>query len=130
VEEVELIAAACRAVAGSGPARLALGGALWLPRRRPGVLAVGLEDLGGALAHTQAALSAGLADAGVYRPESRPFLAHVTVARVRHRERLRGRELAPPPPSLTFEADTITLYRSDLTPAGASYEALATVSTR
>jgi 2'-5' RNA ligase len=94
------------------------------------VLAVGLEDLDGALTRTQAALSSALAAAGVYRPESRPFLAHVTVARVRHRERLRGRELAPPPPSLTFDADAVTLYQSNLTPAGARYETLASISTR
>jgi RNA 2',3'-cyclic 3'-phosphodiesterase len=125
--EVELIAGACRAMAAAGAARLRFAGALWLPPRRPGVLAVELEDLGGTLAPAQAALSGTLAEAGVYRPEARPFLAHVTVARLRRRERLRGRELQAPPPSLTFEADTVTLYRSNLARGGASYEALVTV---
>jgi len=128
--EIDLITGACRAVAGAGAARLRVDGALWLPPRRPGVLAVGLEDLGGTLAPAQAALSTALAGAGVYRPESRPFLAHVTVARLRRRERLRGRGLEPRPPSLMFEADTVTLYRSSLARGGASYESLAAVSMR
>jgi 2'-5' RNA ligase len=140
-DDVQRIAAICLTLAGSGAARLRVTGSLWLPARRPSVLAVALEDLDGTLARAQSALSAALVAEGLYRPESRPYLAHVTVARVRSRgsvrgggpargaepSRSRGFEL-PPPPALTFEADTVTLYRSRLERAGASYEALVRVS--
>ena len=61
----------------------AVGAALGLPPRRPRVLAVVLRDSNRALGPIQAALSGRLASLGAYRPERRPFLPHVTVARVR-----------------------------------------------
>jgi 2'-5' RNA ligase len=127
--EVARIADACGTVAGIGAMRLRVGAGLWLPARRPSVLAVSLGDMNGALAPAQRALSGALAAAGVYRPESRPYLPHVTVARVRRGERVRRRELEPPP-SLVFEADTVTLYRSLLGRSGARYEPLAAISLR
>ena len=126
VDKLEEILAACRTVADHRAMELALGAALWLPRRRPRVLAVGLDEIGGKLAGTQEVLSRALAAGGWYVPEKRPFLAHVTVARVPSGVRLQAPELPPPPP-VRFEASRITLYRSRLGAGGARYEALGTI---
>jgi RNA 2',3'-cyclic 3'-phosphodiesterase len=125
--EVEPIAAACQTALGgaSGP-ELGLGAGLWLPPRRPRVLGVRLDDSSGALAHIQDAVCTALSDGGWYKPEKRPFLAHVTVARVPARARVRAIEL-PPLQSLRFRAMAVTLYRSRLQRSGARYEPLASV---
>jgi 2'-5' RNA ligase len=61
---------------------------------------------------------------GVYRPERRPWLPHVTVARFRDRPRL-----APPPPDLgEIGVVRAALYSSSLRPGGALYHALETVA--
>jgi 2'-5' RNA ligase len=94
---------------------LTLGAARWLPRRRPRVLAVEIEDRGGGLAALQAAVVAGLQAAIGFAPERRRFLAHVTVGRVRSRG-------APPPagdlPAVEsgapFALAALTLMRSRL----------------
>jgi 2'-5' RNA ligase len=124
--EVEAILDACATVAAFPAASLTVGDALWLPPRRPRVLAVRLIDAGGRLAEAQAALSTGLSRGGWYTPEARPFLAHVTVARVARGARAPAGEL-PPPPELAFEAERVTLYRSRLSSGGARYEPLGTV---
>jgi 2'-5' RNA ligase len=122
--EIDSIGAACAgAVAGREPCSLALGGALWLPPRRPRVVAVDLDDHGSALASVQASLSDALAAGGWYRPESRPFLAHVTVARVGSGARVRAGELPALDP-VAFAGSTVTLYRSRPSPRGARYEPL------
>lgn len=126
LDDVEAIAAACRAAAARPAARLALGRAVWLPRRRPGALAVELDDAGERLGAVQAALAEGLASGGWYEPEQRPFYAHVTVARVRKGTRIRGTELAAPEP-LRFAGEVVTLFRSRLVRSGARYEPLASV---
>jgi RNA 2',3'-cyclic 3'-phosphodiesterase len=120
------ILAACGAVAGRRAAELSVGEGIWLPRRRPRVLAVELEDPAGGLNTTQAELSEALAAGGWYVPEKRPFLAHVTVARVAAAKRPRASEL-PAPPQVRFEGSRVTLYRSRLGPGGARYEPLGTV---
>jgi len=95
-----------------------------VPRQRPRLLALDLEDAGGAAGAAQAAMSDALASAGLYEPESRPFWAHLTLARVK-----RGARPAPfeadSPPGEPFEASDLTLYRSTLRPQGAFYEPLA-----
>lgn len=107
---------------------LALGEAAWLPPHRPGVLAARVADGDGALAGLQADVAAALEGVGVPAPE-RPFLAHVTVARVRRGtvvpEELRR---AGGPPATGFAAPAVTLLRSRLSPAGASYEAVSRVA--
>ncbi len=125
-EGVPDILTACETVSGRAAAVLKLGGALWLPPRRPGVLAIGLEDVGGRLAAVQATLSAALAVGGSYRPEIRAFLPHVTVARVRRAARMRRRGLAGPH-QLEFVGRAVTLFRSHTDPRGARYEPLGTV---
>lgn len=126
VEEIEEIGAACEAVASSSPPELSFGDAVWLPVRRPRVLAVEIEDPAGELAAAQAGLSKALAAGGWYAPEPRAFLAHVTVARVAKGGRARPREL-PPAPALDLESSSITLFRSRLGAGGAHYEPLRTV---
>jgi RNA 2',3'-cyclic 3'-phosphodiesterase len=124
-DDLRLIAEACAVIRGRGAIELHGGEAVALPRRRPRVLAVSLEDSGGALAAVQAALSEALHAGGFYEPEERPFYGHVTVARAgRHARIPRTALLAPPPPALRFRASQVVLYRSHLRRGGASYEPL------
>jgi 2'-5' RNA ligase len=114
-----------------GVAGLALGAPLWLPRRRPRVLAVALEDRHGQLGVLQARLVEELVAGAWYEPEARPYLPHVTVARVRSGGAPRLGE--PPtaargggaPPVLSFDAAAVVLYRSHLSAGGARHEPLA-----
>ena len=125
--EVQPILDACLRVAAIPPASLALDATLWLPSRRPRVLAVRLADDDRRLAAAQAALSDALSAGGWYAPQARPFLAHVTVARVaRDVSQARATELAPPP-SRSFKGERVTLYRSRLSSTGARYEALGSI---
>ncbi|MGZ4218673.1 MAG: RNA 2',3'-cyclic phosphodiesterase [Solirubrobacteraceae bacterium] len=128
--DVEAVAGACGVVAGMPAAELRVGGGVWLPPRRPRVLAVELSDDGGRLGAVQSALSDALAAGGWYRPEKRPFLAHVTVARVRKGARVRrGSELPDVPGDQVFCGSRVTLFRSRLSSSGARYEGLASFQT-
>jgi 2'-5' RNA ligase len=130
VGSVDAVADACGAVRGMPAPELRVGRGIWLPPRRPGVLAVALDDLGARLGAMQAALSAALAGGGWYRPEKRGFLPHVTVGRVGRGARVgRRTELPEVAGELSFSASTVTLFRSRLSPAGARYEGLASVET-
>ena len=125
-EEVPAITAALEGAA-RPVTQLSLGGAVWLPRRRPRVLAVELADGDGALAAVQRDLAAALAEAVAWTPERRPFFAHVTVARVR--AAAKNLPDAGEPPALgPFAARAVTLFRSHMSPHGARYEALARAS--
>jgi len=130
VGEIEAVARACGVVAGMPAAELRVGRGIWLPARRPSVLAVELADDGGRLGAVQSALSEALAEGGWYRPEERPFLPHVTVGRVGRGARVgRGSELPDVPDGGSFGPTTVTLFRSRLSPSGARYEGLASVGT-
>jgi 2'-5' RNA ligase len=118
----ELVEACATGV--GGVAGLALGEPLWLPRRRPRVLAVGVEDRHGALTALQERLVERLAADDWHEPELRPYLPHVTVARVRRGAAPRAREL-PPLTGLAFDGAAVVLYRSRLSQAGARYEPLS-----
>jgi RNA 2',3'-cyclic 3'-phosphodiesterase len=124
--QIEEIAAACGVVAGEPVLEPRLGEPVWLPARRPRVLAVRLDDASGGLARVQAALSAALAGGGWYAPESRPFLGHVTVARMAKDARIRPPRLEPPP-AVDVHCSRVTLYRSRLGSGGARYEPLSAV---
>ncbi len=124
--EVGAIADACAVLAVQPAASLSLGEAIWLPERRPHVLAVTLQDTAGALAGAQATLSEVLAAGGWYEPEQRPYLGHVTVARAGRGTRVPRRPLSAPE-ALQFQARRVTLYRSRLSRAGARYEPLTTI---
>lgn len=118
--------AAFGALPAGPPPRLTPVGVRSLPPRNPRLFALDLEDEGGRAAALQASASAALEARGWYRPEKRPFWPHLTLARVKRRER-RVAPLPdhPPPPSEPFEAPVVTLYRSTLRPQGALYEPLA-----
>ena len=118
VEEIDAVAAACRVAAGMPAAELRVGRGLWLPARRPRVLAVELADVGGRLGAVQAALSEALATGGWYTPEQRRFFPHVTVGRVGRGARVgRGSELPVVGEEVAFEGSTVTLFRSRLSSA-------------
>jgi 2'-5' RNA ligase len=122
-EDVERVAAVLGRLPPWEPPRLALADGLLLPPRRARVLTVALADPDGVLGALQAAVSAGLAEAGLYEPEARPFRAHVTVARLRPGARA-PRQLHGSPEQLSFGAGPVTLYRSLLARGGAVYEPL------
>lgn len=104
---------------------LALGEALWLPPRRPRALTVAVADGEGALGALQADVVAALERAVGFEAERRPYLPHVTVARVRANARAPRLRLAPPAPrGEPFAATALTLLRSRPSPRGARYEAL------
>lgn len=126
--DVPGIGAACAAgVAGCAPVRLRLGEALLLPRRRPRVAGVAVDDAGGQLGRLQASLVRALVDGNWHEPERRPFLAHVTAARLSPTLRLARDEVLVDPPAQGFVASSVSLYRSHTGPAGARYEALTRV---
>jgi RNA 2',3'-cyclic 3'-phosphodiesterase len=117
----EPVVAAMPAVLPAG-GELRLGRARLLPPRRPRVLAVELEDPSGSCGAVQAAVAGALAGAGLYEPEHRRWLPHVTVGRARGPVD-RGAPLPAVEP-VAFRAETVTLYRSHLGRAPARYEAV------
>jgi RNA 2',3'-cyclic 3'-phosphodiesterase len=123
VGEIDPIGAACASVATLPDVELSLGTPVWLPARRPRVLAVELGDPRAGLREIQGTLSRALRAGGFYEPQTRPFFAHVTVARIGRNERVRRVELPAPSP-LTLRGSVITLYRSRLSAGGAGYEPL------
>jgi RNA 2',3'-cyclic 3'-phosphodiesterase len=109
---------------------LSVGAPLWLPPRRPRALAVELhDDESGGLAelHRRLTLALGelceMMEGGGTGARRHRFRPHVTVARMRDGAAPRERTLAPTPP-LSFTPRELVLYRSWLSPEGASYEAL------
>jgi RNA 2',3'-cyclic 3'-phosphodiesterase len=104
----------------------------WLPDpRRARVLVLGLGGDLAKLRELKAALDRRLRRLGL-EPETRPFRAHLTLARVRQRDGSPrpdgaqavvsvGAAVAPVP----FTIDRLVLYMSRLSPRGPSYEALA-----
>lgn len=83
-----------------------------------------LEDLEGRAAQLQAGLAERLERLGVFAPERRPWLAHVTVARFQQRPRLR-----PALPELSaMSPSEAALYHSLLRPGGAQYEILEAIA--
>jgi RNA 2',3'-cyclic 3'-phosphodiesterase len=105
----------------------ALGETLFLPQRGPRrVVAMHLDDPAGTLAATQRSVSDALYDLGVYTPEKRPWLAHLTVARYRRPGQpfsLQNVTIAP------FGLPSVILYASVLERGGAVHSPLATFPT-
>jgi 2'-5' RNA ligase len=127
IEEVPAIGEALEECA-KGVGELSIGAPVWLPPRRPRALAVEVrDDADGGLAALHEALVQALTRACGYAEERRRLRAHVTLARMREGPRGRaGEPMLPPTPALSFTPVSIVLYRSWLSPTGASYEALAT----
>jgi len=122
VDDVGPVTDALRAAAGSvaGPIRLS-------PERYRETRSVAMlvladeEDRAGRLAR---ALHERLERIGVYKPEARQWLPHVTVLRFRSPPRLR-----PPPPDLVpFSPSEAAVYHSLLGREGARYEVLDSVA--
>jgi 2'-5' RNA ligase len=96
---------------------------LFLPahgKRR--VVALELDDPSGTLRTLQHEVSAGLAAEGLYQPEKRPWLPHVTVARFRrpgHPFSLQNVNIG------AFGVVRMVLYSSDLSRGGAVHTPLA-----
>lgn len=127
--EVELVAAAVGAC-GDAPAPLVelLDPVQKPPRGRPGLFALPAVSPGAE--QIQAEVSERLVEAGLFKPEKRPFWPHVTVARVRTAgrrpvpvERVPGK--LPEALHEPFFGVRLTLYRSELKPTGARYVPLA-----
>ncbi len=113
----------------AAPAReLSVGRVLWLAPGSPHVLTVGLDDARGELATLQGRVQDALVAGAGYMPEGRDFLPHVTVGRVRRGARPLRRGLPPLPEIAPFACPSLTLYRSQRTPSGARYEAMARVA--
>ena len=92
----------------------------WRETRSVGMLELG--DRTGRSAQLAGRLHGELAALGVFRPERRPWLPHVTVLRFRERPRLR-----PPLPELApFVPSGAAAFLSRLHPSGAQYEVLET----
>jgi 2'-5' RNA ligase len=96
---------------------------LFLPERgAKRVIALRLDDPGGALAETRQAVADALARLGVYTPERRPWLPHLTVARYRrpgHPFSLQNVTIG------AFGLPSVILYASLLERAGAVHTPLA-----
>lgn len=130
--EVEPATAAVRATGGDSAAPLLefLDPVQRPPRGRARLFA--LPVLSAGAEQMQAEVSERLVEAGLYKPEKRPFWPHVTVARVRS-ERGRPTSVEKSPNSLPaplrepFYGVRLTLYRSELQPTGARYTPLAQV---
>lgn len=106
-----------------GRAECGFGEPLFLPahgRRR--VVALALDDPAGVLRRLQADVAAGLAAEGLYEPEKRPWLPHVTVARFRrpgHPFSLQNVNIG------RFGVVRMVLYSSHLERAGAVHTPVA-----
>jgi 2'-5' RNA ligase len=114
VEELESILAAMReAAAAAGPIRL-------VPERYRESRSVGmlvLSDLAGTATRLAEDLFGRLERLGVYEPEQRRWLPHLTVLRFRERPRLK-----PPLPELgEFSPSDAAVYHSVLRSTGAQY---------
>jgi len=83
-----------------------------------------LDDRSGEATGLAERLQARLHELGVYRPEARPWLPHVTVVRFRERPRLR-----PPLPEIAaFAPSGAAAFLSRLHPSGARYEVIESCS--
>ena len=104
-----------RAAVAAAPAPLAVVG--YRETRSVGMLT--LRDGTGAATSLAGRLYEDLASLGVYRPEQRPWLPHVTVVRFRERPRLR-----PAVPEAEWVSSDAAAFLSRLHPSGARYEVL------
>jgi 2'-5' RNA ligase len=119
--DAELVARELRE-AGAAAAPIVLAPASYRETRSVGMLV--LTDEEGRATTLARDLHARLARLGVYEPEARPWLPHVTVLRFRERPRLR-----PALPELgAFTPSDAAVFLSRLSPSGARYEVLDAVA--
>lgn len=120
---VQVAACVDAACAGAAAPRLRPGRLVGVPRRRPRLAALDLEDDSGAAARLQGRLASALEEHGLYQPEQRPFWPHLTLARARKGAVVTLPDAHPPPPG-PFLAEAVVVYRSLLRRDGAVYEPL------
>ena len=121
---------------GVAPFSLRVGSLGWLPPRgRPRVLVADIAEGRAELAALKATADDLVRRLTGLGPEDRPFTAHVTLARVREelatlvdREREAVIAACGPIPDLVSPIDRVVLYRSELSPRGPTYTALATAT--
>ena len=104
---------------------LTLGHGLTLPPRKPRIIAMEVtahQELSG----LAASLDQILATAGIANPEIRQFRSHITVARAKTNvsEHDQAKVASWSDADVHFQAQTIALYESKLTPTGPIYTAL------
>jgi 2'-5' RNA ligase len=83
-----------------------------------------LDDPSGEATRLAGRVQARLQELGVYRPEARPWLPHVTVLRFRERPRLQP----PVPETGPFAPSGAAAFLSRLRPSGAQYEVIESCS--
>lgn len=109
---------------------LQLGGAGTFGRgRRARVVWLGLVA-GAEPAQRLAAMVEGHCRAAGLDPETRPFNAHLTLARARDREGAPAPELVSAPALPEWRAGSLVLYRSDAGRGGSVYTAIRTIALR
>jgi 2'-5' RNA ligase len=119
--ELEAVTGELRAAAGL-PGAIVLEPVRYRETRSVGMLV--LSDHDGRATRLAEDLHGRLERLGVYAPERRPWLPHVTVLRFRRPPRLR-----PPIPALgPFSTSGAAVYHSLLRPTGAQYEILERVA--
>ncbi len=115
------------------PPRLSLGAIGAFPNpRRPQVVWLGIEDPDGGLRELAASADRAIRVAG-FGPADKPFVGHLTLARVRRGLQAPGLDeivggLTPPGGPLTISS--ITLFKSDLRPEGPLYTPLESAGPR
>ncbi len=130
VEEIGSLSAVLESCAAPEMGEVSVGAPLWLPTRRPRAVAVELHDDSGALEALHRTLEQDLRAAGLSSEAPtrgaahRAFRPHVTVARLRQGS-VPGERTLEPTPRRAFTPRRLVLYRSWLSPDGASYEPLA-----
>jgi 2'-5' RNA ligase len=130
VEEIGSLCSIVESCVAPEMGEVALGAPLWLPTRRPRAVAVELHDDSGALERLHRALERDLRAAGLtsaaptHGSGHQAFRPHVTVARLRQGS-VPGERTLEPTPRRAFTPQRLVLYRSWLSPDGASYEPLA-----
>ncbi|MCZ7587749.1 MAG: RNA 2',3'-cyclic phosphodiesterase [Gaiella sp.] len=121
-DELDAIVGALRTAVEAVSETIRLEPVAW--RETSSVGMVVLDDRTGEATRLAGHLHGSLAELGVYLPESRPWLPHVTVLRFRERPRL-----DPPLPGTgTFVPSDAAAYLSRLHPTGARYAVLERVS--
>jgi RNA 2',3'-cyclic 3'-phosphodiesterase len=133
IERLPELGAALKTALAQHPAiRLGLSGAGSFPNdRRPSVVWAGVGGEIAALTRAQAAIEAALSDLD-FKPETRPFRAHLTLGRMRReanpdqQQRLGDaiRSL-PPTTALDWTVERIVLFRSELRREGPIYTEIA-----
>ncbi len=123
------VVAACRDPLAIPPFDIRFGGLAWLPPGgAPRVLMLPVAEGLDALRELKAAVE-GRLPAGVPPDDARPFLPHLTLARVRDDARREARALArdwsAPSTAVASPVTGVTLFESRLSPQGPEYRALA-----